>query len=200
MPNFLDLVQSQLGGGVIDQLSKQIGGDPQQTSTAANSVVATLLGALSKNASTTDGASALAGALDRDHDGSILNDITGFLGGGGAAQQTPTANGAGILQHLLGDKLGGITQMISQNSGLNASQSGSLLTSLAPLLMGMLGQQKQQNGLDAGGVASLLTGAADQQAAQNPIMGLVSQFLDKDHDGSILDDLAGMGMNMFFKK
>jgi hypothetical protein len=32
------------------------------------------------------------------------------------------------------------------------------------------------------------------------MMGMVTSFLDKDHDGSALDDLASMAMNYFTKK
>jgi hypothetical protein len=194
------LLQGQLPDGLLDQLSQQIGGDKEQTANAASGIISTLLGGLAKNASSQDGAESLAGALDRDHDGSVLNDLAGLLGG---SNQSGATNGLGILQHILGDKAGGAASMIGQMSGLSSGQSSNLMQMLAPILMGALGQAKQQNGLDGGGVASLLSNLVTQQSsnsASSPLMGLVNQFLDKDNDGSIMDDVAGMVMNNLFKR
>ena len=197
--DLMELLKGQLGSGLMDQLSNQIGGDKQQTETATNGILSTLIGALSQNVTKLGGADALAGALDRDHDGSILNDISGFLGGNTQTQNPSTTNGAGILSHILGDKLGGAAQMISQISGLNGDQTGSLMTTLAPIVLGVLGQAKQQNGLDANGIAGLLGNTTQTQSGSNPFMGMVSQFLDQNHDGNVMDDIVNMGMKFFSK-
>lgn len=194
------LLQGQLPDGLLDQLSQQIGGDKEQTANAASGIINTLLGGLAKNASSQEGADSLAGALDRDHDGGIFSDLAGLLGG---QNQSNAANGLGILQHILGDKAGGAASMIGQMSGLSSGQSGNLMQLLAPILMGALGQAKQQNGLDGSGVASLLSNLVTQQSsnsASSPLMNLATQFLDKDGDGSIMDDVAGMVMNNLFKR
>ena len=67
---------------------------------------------------------------------------------------------------------------------------------LAPMVLGMLGKQKKTQGLDLAGIASMLSGTVTQQKQANPAMGLISSFLDKDGDGSIMDDVAGMGMKV----
>ncbi len=197
--DLMELLKGQLGGAVMDQLSNQIGGDRQQTETATNGILSTLVGALSQNASKPGGADLLTSALDRDHDGSILNDITGFLGGNNTVPNASTTNGAGILSHILGDKLGPAADMIGQISGLNGEQTGSLMTKLAPLVLGVLGQAKQQNGLDAEGIAGLLGNTTQTQSGDNPFMGMVTKFLDQDGDGNVMDDLIGMGMKFFSK-
>ena len=66
-----------------------------------------------------------------------------------------------------------------------------MMIKLAPMVMGVLAQQKQQQGLDASGLTGMLGGAVQTQNA-NPLMQLATQFLDKDHDGSMVDDLMGM--------
>ena len=203
MANLMDLLQNQLSEGMIDQLSQQLGGaDRDQTKTAATGIMTTLMGALANNASRPEGASALADALDRDHDGSILDNMMGMLSGNVQPQQQRAANGTGILRHILGDKQGGAINMISQLSGLDSGKTGNLMTMLAPMLMGTLGRTKQQQGLDVGGLASLLSGSVSQQRAQNqqsPVMGLLNQFLDQDGDGSVMDDVAGMVGNTLLK-
>jgi hypothetical protein len=107
-------------------------------------------------------------------------------------------NGAGILNHLLGERQSGAVDMISKMSGLDSSQTGNLMTMLAPMVMGMLGKQKQQQGLDVSGLAGMLTHTVtSQKQSNNPLMNLATNFLDKDGDGSILDDVAGMvGKNL----
>lgn len=205
MANLMELLQGQMTPQMISHLAQQIGGANQEkTAMAANGILSTLTGALARNASNTEGARALNDALERDHDGSILDNFMDMLGGNRqpAPQQQRAMNGAGILKHLLGDRQGGALDLISQMSGLNQNQSGSLMQMLAPMVLGMLGKQKRSQGLDLAGLASLLSGTVAQQKQSNPAMGLISGFLDKDGDGSIMDDVAGMGMKMlgnFFK-
>ncbi|MCG8327660.1 MAG: DUF937 domain-containing protein [Chitinophagales bacterium] len=195
--NLMDLLQGSLSEGMIDQLSQQIGGaDKEQTAAAASGIVTTLMGALAKNASNADGATALNNALDRDHDGSILTDIMGMLGGQTQASNSSMLNGAGILNHVLGNKQGGAIEMISKLSGLDSSKTGSLMTMLAPVIMGALGKTKRDQGLDVAGLASLLSGTVTSQQQQNPTMNLVTSFLDSDGDGSIVDDVANIGMKI----
>lgn len=199
--DIMDLLQGQLTDGVMDQLTKQIGAsDKQQTAAATAGIMNTLVGALAKNASNPEGAQSLNNALERDHDGSVLDDLMGMFSGGGQVQpqNSRAMNGTGILNHILGDRQGGAIEMISQISGLDSGKTGNLMTMLAPMLMGALGKTKRQQGLDVGGLANLLTGTVSQQrqSTQNPTMGLVTKFLDQDGDGSIADDVANIGMKL----
>ena len=187
--DLMSLLKDQLTPEMIAQLSQQTGAAPAQTATAAEGIFSTLLGGLAKNASG-GGAEAILGALDKNHDGSILNDVMGLLSGnaGGAA-----ANGAGILGHILGGQQQGAAQVISQASGVQQSGVADMMMKVAPMVMGVLGQQKQQQGagFDASSLMNMLGGAVQTQSG-NPLMQLATQFLDKDHDGSMVDDLMGM--------
>lgn len=192
MSNILDLVQSQLSGDVLEQLAKQIGGGTAETQAAIQSAVPAMLQAMTKNATSQEGASSLANALDKDHDGSILNDLMGFVTAG-----NDTNGGAGILNHLFGQKKSTVESAISQNSGLNSNATSNLMTQLAPIVMGFLGQQKKQGGLDVGGIASLvmnqLTGAKQQQKGSgNAALDMITGLLDKEGDG-VADDLMDIG-------
>ena len=193
----MDLLQGSISSGMIDQFSRQLGGaDKQQTAAAASGIVTTLMGALAKNASSTEGAQALNNALERDHDGSILDDVMGMLSGNAQVSNERALNGSGILNHVLGNKQSGAVDMISKLSGLDSSKTGSLMAMLAPVVMGALGKAKRQQGLDVAGIASLLSGTVSAQQQQNPTMNLVTSFLDADGDGSIVDDVASMGMKI----
>ena len=201
MANLMDLLQGQLSDGLIEQLSQQLGGaDKQATQVAAQGAISTLLAALNKNAQSPDGAEALANALDNDHDGGILDNLGALLGGAQAAPEPTMAralNGAGILKHVLGTKQSSAIDMIAQMSGLGGDKAGNLMTTLAPMVMAMLGRQKRQQGLDASGIARFLMSSVQSASAKQQEMGLIGKLLDQDGDGSIMDDLAGMGMKMF---
>mgnify|MGYP001432816754 FL=1 len=191
-----ELLKGNIPQDLIGTLSQQMGTEPQQTQTAAQNIFTTLLGGLAKNASTEEGAQGILGALDRDHDGSVLNDLGGLLTGAmGSSQAT---NGAGILGHILGGKQQGAVDMVSQTSGIDANSAMSMMIKLAPILMGVLGKAKQDNGLDAGGLSGLLSGVMGNQQAQeqNPLVAIATRFIDQDGDGDIMDDLSGMGMNI----
>lgn len=206
--NLLDLLQGQVPDEMVDQLSAQIGcADKKQTAAAASGIMATLVSALARNASDEKGAASLANALDNDHDGSVLNNIgnlASLFGGQAPVQNQRAINSAGILQHILGERQSGAAQMISQMSGLNSNQTNNMMQILAPVVMGMLGKTKREQGLDVGGLVNLLSGTAkSKQAQSNPAMSLVTRLLDRDGDGSAMDDIARIGMNVLgnlFKK
>ena len=207
MVNLTQLLEGQLSDDLIAQLSKQLGGaSKEQTALAANGIMTTLVNQIARNASSPEGAASLANALDRDHDGSVLNDLMGMIGGNATRQAPDKAlNGEGIIRHVLGDRQNNVVDMISNMSGMDKGNAGNLMTMLAPVVMGMLGKQKREQGLDIGGLTSLLTGELNQQRQSgNPTMQLVTRFLDADGDGSIADDVANMGMkflgNIFKKK
>lgn len=64
---------------------------------------------------------------------------------------------------------------------------------LAPIVMGALGSAKRSNGLDAGGVAAML---GQEKSAISGLgggaLGSLMQLIDRDKDGSVVDDLTGM--------
>jgi hypothetical protein len=163
--------------GQVDRIGAQIGADPNQTRSAINAALPTLLAALDDDRQR-DG-SGLRQALETDHDGSILDDLAGYLDGT-AGLSPRTTNGAGILRHSLGDRQQDIAQALGAKSGLNAGSIGSLLALLAPIIMGMLGR-KGRSGGSAGGfsfddIGDLLNREKSDARSSNPDIG---DILDK---------------------
>jgi len=150
-----------------------------------------LLSALSRNAQRPGGAEALSAALERDHDGSVLDNLQGFLG------NYQESNGAGILGHVLGEKRPAVESALGQSTGLDSGQIGRVLEMAAPIVMGLLGRQQRRQGLDAQGLAGLLMNENQHIQRRAPeAQGLLSQLLDQDGDGSVADDLGKMGMGL----
>lgn len=187
MSSLFDLLTSQLGGSVTQQIAGQIGADEGSTGKALSAALPLLMSALARNASSPQGAESLHQAVTNDHDGGILDDVMGFLG------NTETGNGAGILKHVLGGQQSSVQQGIAQASGLDANSVGSLLQIAAPLVMGALGKATSQQGLDANGLAQFL-GGQQQELQSNPqssgVMGMLGNLLDQNNDGSALDDVV----------
>jgi hypothetical protein len=184
--SLLDMLQQRLGGDAVNQISGKLGTDPASTRTAIAAALPMLVGALARNAQDPGKAGALANALGR-HDGSVLDDVAGYLGRG------DTGDGDGILGHVLGGKKETVQTGLGQAAGLDPAKAGTLLAMLAPLVMGALGKAQREKGLDTGGLAGML-GSEQQRAADAApgVMGMLSSFLDRDHDGSVMDDIGGM--------
>ncbi|HEY3387448.1 MAG TPA: DUF937 domain-containing protein [Saprospiraceae bacterium] len=199
--NVIELLQGQLDGNLIHQLTNQIGAEsPEQTEAAANGIISTLVAGLNKNAATPEGANALVSAIDRDHDGSLLEDVAGFVFGNRQVSNASTLNGAGILGHILGGKQSGAVDMISKATGLDSGQIMKLMISLAPMVLAALGKARKQEGVGTQNISDLLSGSVRSQVNKNSEMGLLTRFLDADGDGSVMDDIANMGMKLFLNK
>ena len=203
MSNLMHSVQQHLSDDVIMQLSRQVGAqDPNQVKSAAFNCAELLLNAMARNANNQDRGSGLYGAIEKDHDGGILGNLMGILTGQQQVENKSTMNGEAIIGHLLGKQQLEAAQVISQASGLNFFKSGVLMQLLAPIVMGTVGQTKKSSGFDLGGLAKVLMGGAQQQQQSQGGGGLGSVFgklLDRDGDGSMMDDLLNIGMNMMKK-
>ncbi len=98
--DILSEIRAQLDGGALDGLARQIGAGRPETERAVGAALPMIVGGLARNANRSpQAAHALAHALDRDHDPSLLEQLGGALAGGGGA--------GGGLAAGLGSLLGG---------------------------------------------------------------------------------------------
>lgn len=195
MDSITQLLLQQLSSGGVTQISKKIGVDEKTASSALSMAMPLLVSALAKNSSKPHGAQALQKALEKDHDGLILENVAGYL------EKPEAANGAGILGHVLGTQQPVIADRLAKSTGLKSEQVSQLMQIAAPLLMGALGKQQHQQGLDPNGVSALLGNEkqATQQAAPD-LMSSLNTLLDTDGDGSALDDIMGFAGKLFGNK
>ncbi|WP_337869872.1 DUF937 domain-containing protein [Meiothermus sp.] len=194
MAGLMDLLGAALNENTVKQIAGQLGASDTQVQSAIGMALPALLQGLQRNAADPQGAESLANALQRDHDGGILDDLMGFLGN---AQQGP---GAGILRHVLGDQRTVVQQGIGQATGINPNQIGGLLEMLAPMVMGALGKTTRQQGTGVGGLFDLLGQATGQMQQQQPqAFNLVNMLLDQNRDGNVVDDVVRM-LGNFLKR
>ena len=193
--DLMQILQEQMSGDVLDKIGGEIGADRQQTAAAANGVAASIFSGLAKNAANEGGLSSLASALDRDHDGSILDDLTEMIGGMAGSSDTSNRalNGAGILNHVLGGEKEHVAQKVSQSSGLSMDKIMKLMPIIAPIIMGILGKQRREGGMDLGSMASILMGSAQNAGQQSGMGDLVGSILGEVLSGGSTQQRGGSG-------
>lgn len=182
MTNLSDLLNSDLGKQIVNGIGKQTGVSQKETSSVLASALPAMLNGLQKNASK-GGADSIMSAFSK-HDGSILDNVTDFLGGG----KNVSDDGKGILGHIFGNQLGTVTNGISKQSGVSTSKTSSIIEMAAPVLMGYLGKQTQTNGINSGGLTGMLGGLLGGSGGN-----VLSGLLDQNGDGKLdISDVASV--------
>jgi hypothetical protein len=147
MSSALDDLLSALGPDTIAQMAGQIGASPQQTQRSIQAALPLLMGAMTRNASTPQGAEALHRAAVRDHAGNDPMALLGSLLGGG---------GGGGLGGLLG----------GSGSAAGGGGMGDVLGALGGLLGGAAAAPGARNPLEDGaGILGHVLGGAQPRAA-----------------------------------
>jgi hypothetical protein len=165
-----------------------MGTDQAGAQKAIGAALPALMAALAGNSRRQDGASALAAALEKDHDGGILDDLQGFLDRG------ETKDGEGILKHALGSRRPTVESEVAKQTGLDTSAISGLLPMLAPIVMGALGREKRQKGMDVGALAGMLSGEGQRAKEMAPgALSLLGGLLDDEGDGLDAGDIADAG-------
>jgi Bacterial protein of unknown function (DUF937) len=149
--NLVELVKNQLAGGVLAKLPELLGTNQTTANTAVNAAVPTLLAALGSTASSRDGARNIQSTLD-SFDTRALDNIPQSLSGG----STSLLNlGTSLLGSLFGSGMvSSLSGILSRFAGMDSGKSSSLLSLLAPIVLGVLKNRTQ--GMGADGLARLL--------------------------------------------
>lgn len=197
MAGLLDILINQLNDERLKQIGQSVGLEGNAVKSAVSTALPMLFGALTRNVDRGSGADDLLGALDRDHDGSILDDLGSALSQQGGA-------GEGILKHLFGGRQNTVEGLLSKVSGADNQKSHSLLATLAPIVMGVVGKAVRDRKLDANSLRGFLDEERQGiEKQQSEPMALLTKVLDSDGDGQILDDIVEKGAGLlqnFFKK
>lgn len=159
-------------GNAEQQVSQQLGTNPQQTASALEAAVPLLLGALTRNAQTPEGAASLSNALN-DHTGDAL----GLFQQG---QMPDPRVGQGILGHVFGNQQSSAVNAVAQRAGISPQLAMQILMMVAPLVLNYLAKQRGgaqggNMGANAGGVdiGSILGGILGGGGGIGGILGQV---------------------------
>lgn len=184
---------TQLLAGQTGTISRRIGADETRTQTAMQAAIPALLAALSSEADSPG----LRQAIQQDHDGAIIDQLTEYLGGTSSLSPR-TTNGAGILEHVLGDRQADVAQALSAKSGLDLGSIMQLLPLLAPILMGMLGKRSSGGSSGGGGfslddLGSILGGEREAAKRTNPDIGDILDSFSPKGSGSTASGSTASG-------
>lgn len=188
--SLLDLITGNTGNQVAEQAENKFGISKGQIIALLAVAAPLIISYLRNKSQDANEAEALNNALDKDHDGSILNNPTSAV--------EREAEGNSILDHIFGGEKATVENQLSQNTGISMDKIGPILAMLAPIIMGYIGQQKQANGVNAGGLGDLLggiLGGAQQQTQQSndPLSSILGSVLGgaTQQSGGGLGDLLG---------
>ncbi len=146
--NLLDMLQSQVGSALAKQAAGFLGESENNVSKGLGAAFPAILGSMINKVESPSSAQGIFDLVSKS-DPSILGNIGNLFGGGSNNTNSLLDSGGGILKMLLGDKIGGIVDIISKLSGMKSGSSSSLLKMAAPFVIGMIGKQIKGKGLSA---------------------------------------------------
>lgn len=179
------------GANFLGNLAKNFDLDENSIQSLLSNGMPAIMGAMKDNAATKEGASALLGAIEQ-HKG---DDLMGMFQNIASVDKN---DGLKILGHVFGGNLNGVMGDIAGKTGIAENKVTDLLSNLAPMVMGALGQKQKSMNLDASQITNLLSGGADLFNSGN-ILDAAKGILDKNNDGNLVDDIGGMLGGMFGK-
>jgi Bacterial protein of unknown function (DUF937) len=184
-PTLVGVISDALSSTALSSLATSLGLDIGDVGRLVQAVVPVLLERLSSNAAG-GGADALTSAVRDDHDGSVLDSIVPFLGGG-----FKSGPGTAILGHVFGDELDGAVNDVAQRTGLPPAAVRLGFNALAPVVLGAVAKAAL-GVVTVVVVVKLLDVAVDsiRSGQAQRLLGRLNDRLDVDNDGNALDDVG----------
>jgi hypothetical protein len=182
--NVIEALLGDQAGGAVEQLGRQFGLDPSQTSSALGALLPAVAAGFQRNASSQDGLGALLGALGGGQHGRYLDDLQSL------GRPATVDDGNGILGHIFGSKEVSrqVAQRASAQSGVGADLLKQMLPVVAAMMMGAMAKKQAGAGLGQGGLGAAL----GSQGGGGGILDMLTPMLDGNRDGSAVDDIIGM--------
>jgi len=184
--NLLEMLNGQLGSSVMRQVGNYLGESESATTSALGAILPSILGSVISKGSSDSGAGALLDMINSgNHDGSIFDNLGGMLGGGDATSGL-MKTGDSLLGNLMGGgMLGSVLDLVTKSTGFGRKSSSSLMSMIAPMVMGMVGRYVKNKALDAVGLGKFLGGQRSHVASALPAgMGSLLGFAKEAVGGS----------------
>lgn len=187
MNNILELINGSLGNQVVDSISREAGASKEETQSVVSAALPALFGALQSNASG-GGAQGILNALNKKHDGGILDNLSNGLDAG------VLNDGNGVLKHVLGGKQDSLQQALSQKTGVSIANVSKILALLAPIVMGYLGKEAKSKSVNNdSGLSDLLGGLLGGGSGSDILGSILGGGSGKNSGGNLGGILGGLG-------
>lgn len=165
--NLLELAKGYLTNEVVEKASSFLGEDSSKTKSAFEHMLPALMGGMLSKGNDKNGAAELFNMVSKpEFGGGLLGNLGGLFSQGESSSKTLDLGGQ-LLGSLFGNKLGGMTDLISAASGLKSGSTSSLMKLGLPILMSVIGKKVKTDGLGLDGFMKLLGGQQEfvQKAA-----------------------------------
>lgn len=160
-----ELLGELLSSDALKGLSKASGASQKDVKKVVSAALPQLLGGVEKQAKSGDTAESFTKAL-QSHAQADTSDIQSFL------KNVDLEDGAKIIGHLLGGETGSAAAAVSAQTGVSSKKTGNILSSLAPLLMSVLGKKVgSSGGSGIGDVIGSLLGNVDISSLLGSFLG-----------------------------
>ncbi len=143
-----------------------------------------LAAGLARNATREGGLDGLTAALAGGRHGSYLDDVSSL------SRPGTVADGNGILGHILGSKDASrqVAAQAAKSTGVGPDVLKQMLPMVAAMVMGAMAKKAAGRAANAG----LSGGLGANLGAGGGLLDMLTPMLDRDRDGSVVDDVAGM--------
>jgi hypothetical protein len=165
-----------------------LGLNEDQVAAGLKALAPALAAGFQKEASSEQGLGGLLGALGGGQHARYLDDLSSL------SQPETVKDGNGILGHIFGSKEVSrqVATRAAAQSGISADLLKKLLPIAAALMMGAL--SKRRASVPAGGTMGA------NASAGSDLFGMLTPMLDRNRDGSMLDDIIGMAGGFLGKR
>lgn len=185
MASILDILNTPAGEALINGASKKTSEEKGKVTSALGMALPLLLGAMKNNARSKEGAANLNAALNSDkHDGSLLEQLQDL------DPDYLHTEGDKIVNHILGEKQDNISSNLGSALNMDKDKLSAIIKMAAPLLLSILGSQKRKDSVSEDGLTDLLGSVLGSNSKHDT--SFLETILDRDGDGSIIDDIGGM--------
>jgi OOP family OmpA-OmpF porin len=157
--DLMGLAKTALSSDVLETLGSNLGESPANTEKALQAGIPAILAGMIGKLSGGGGVSSLLSLFNNGFntgaaDSGILGNLSSMLGGSGMSNLINS--GSGIVQSILGDKMGAVANLIGSHAGVSSTSATSLLSLAAPLVMGTIAKHSGSGGPTAGSLTDLL--------------------------------------------
>jgi hypothetical protein len=168
MENLVELIGKQITPEVLNALGGASGTNATQAQSALTAAIPAIVGGLAKQGASPAGAQKILDLLGQQKGGAdLLSNFTSLLGNATTSQNLTQAGG-NILNGLFAGDTDKVINAVAATAGIKNEAATSLMKSVAPMGLAVLGKVISGGKLDASGLSNLLAGQADFVKAAAP--------------------------------
>lgn len=170
------ILESGLDENILGAISQKTGIDTSSIQDIVSQVAPQLINGAKENLASQNDSSSLIDMISNTNLDSLKQNPD-------LIDNMDNSNMMGELFSSLNENEEDVAQALSAKSGIDSGSISSLIPMLAPLVLGALNKQTNLNSTDTSNT--------------NDITSMLTNFIDQDNDGSVVDDLVGMAKKFF---